>query len=123
MVRYWVNEGVVRPNGLVHTGRGRDCMFASQEILRAALIFEMSKWHLVVGAMKVLMDGIDREAERRTGGNLIELVDINLAKYFIFPTWGYPKNYMLLTDLRPFPAQVRSELFIDARKLKADLGL
>jgi hypothetical protein len=123
MVRYWVNEGVVRPNGPVHTGRGRDRMFASQEILRAALIFEMSKWHLVVGTMKVLMDGIDQEAERRTAGELLALIDIESATYFRFSTWGYPRHYMLLTDLRPFPPQVRSELYINARKLKADLGL
>lgn len=121
MIRYWANEGILQPLGPMHTGRGRDRLFLRQEILRAAILFEMSKWNLTAGTMKILMTEIDREATSRCGGNLLDLVALPNTDYFRFSTHGYPRMYMLLTEYRPVPAANRSQLYIAAKRLRTDL--
>jgi hypothetical protein len=123
MIRYWANEGLMVPVGPLHTGKGRDRLFARQEILRASILFEMSKWNLTAGTMKVLMATINDEANNRAGGELLKLVDTATTNYFRFSTWGYPRTYMLLAEYRPTPSVNRSELYINAKRLRTDLGI
>jgi MerR HTH family regulatory protein len=122
-LRYWVNNGLVRPSGPIHTGRGRDRVFEHQEILRAALVYEMTRWNVTVGTMKTLLQQIDYEVAKDIEGNLIEFLELTEDKYFKFWIWGHPNNYVLRTPGRPTPFLARSSLSIDARKLKKDLGL
>jgi hypothetical protein len=122
-IRYWASEGILRPLGPLHTGRGRDRLFCRQEILRTAILHEMSKWNLTVGTMKILMAEIDKEAISQCGGSLLDLVALPDADYFRFSTHGYPKSYMLLTRHRPAPPANRSQLYISARRLRTDLRI
>jgi hypothetical protein len=123
MIRYWANEAILVPIGALHTGRGRDRLFQRQEILRAAILFEMSKWNLTAGTMKVLMNQINNEAVKRADGDLLELVSLPNTDYFRFSTHGYPRSYMLLTEYRPTPVANRSQLYIDAGRLRTDLRI
>jgi hypothetical protein len=123
MIRYWANEAILVPIGPLHTGRGRDRLFQREEILRAAILFEMSKWNLTVGAMRILMNQVKNEAFTRADGDLLGLVSLPDADYFRFSTHGYPRSYMLLTKYRPTPAANRSQLYIDARRLRTDLRI
>jgi len=122
-LRYWVNYGLVRPSGPIHTGRGRDRVFEHQEMLRAALVFEMVRWNVTVGTMKTLLQQIDYVVASVGGGNLIDLLEFTEYDYFKFSIWGHPNKYVLRTPERPIPFLARSWLYIDARKLKQDLGL
>src|SRR4051794_38921054 len=68
-IRYWVNEGMLHPIGPVHPGKGRERQFDKDDILRAALIYEMTKWNLTVGTMKVLLQSLDLAAEQHALGS------------------------------------------------------
>src|SRR5689334_12829730 len=74
-VRYWAAEGLLRPKGAVHTGRGRNRTFERDELIRAGILFECSRWNITVGTMKGLFIEIDKAKSK---ANLLEFIYNNL---------------------------------------------
>jgi len=125
-VRYWAGEGLLPPIGGLHTGRGRDRLFKREEILRAAILYQMTKFNVTVGTMKLMMKEIDREiAAVAPNSNLLNLLDNTITEYFVWSTWGYPDTYRLAFGVRnpPPPEDLYPRLSIDARAWRSALNL
>jgi hypothetical protein len=119
-VRYWVAEGLLRPKGAVHTGRGRNRIFEPNEVLRAGILFECSKWSITVGTMKLIFDEIEKE---RRETNLIEFahkIPDNQKITFCFT--GAPAHCEIVRR-GSFPPDNRSLLSIDVKRITKDLRL
>jgi DNA-binding transcriptional MerR regulator len=117
-LRYWAAEGLLRPTGAVHTGKGRNRIFAKDEVLRAAILFECAKWNVTVGTMKVLMDEIDRAKKHRSLTDFVrQLPDANLR----FSFYGWPPTLELID--KNVPPDSRSSLNVDVKQLIMDLSL
>ena len=65
-VRYWAAEGLLRPKGAVHTGRGRNRTFERDEVVRAGILFECSRWNITVGTIKLLLNEVEKVKGRCT---------------------------------------------------------
>jgi len=118
-VRYWATEGLLRPSGLVHTGKGRSRTFGPDEILRAAILFEFAKWDITVGTMKVILQKIYEEQGKL---GLVEFVKQRPGSYISFSFFGWPPQCQIVNG-RSMPKQSRSMLSIDLTKLVSDLRL
>src|SRR3954451_10857853 len=60
-IRHWAGHGLLRTIGDPHTGRGRDRLFRREEILRGAILFQIARFYIPVGPMKLMMEEIDNE--------------------------------------------------------------
>jgi DNA-binding transcriptional MerR regulator len=118
-VRYWATEGLLRPTGAVHTGKGRNRIFGRDEILRAAILFECAKWNVTVGTMKVLLQQIEKEKNKF---DLVEFVKKSPDSYMRFSFSGWPPLCEIVAS-GSIPDDSRSVLCIDVKRLVVDLGL
>jgi DNA-binding transcriptional MerR regulator len=122
-VRYWANEGLLQPRGAVHTGKGRNRTFGADELLRAAILLECTKWNITVGSMEKLFEEIEKKAPKRQNRlGLIEMVKLSPEPYLQFTFRGWPPECQMITD-RLIPTDSRSVLRIHAKQLVADLEL
>jgi len=126
-IRYWSSQEVLRPIGGPHTGRGRERLFKSEEILRAAILFQLAKFDVAIGTMKLMMKEIDAEIDAVTpGGDMIDLLDRAAEnRYFVWTTWGYPAAYQLAFTVRnpAPPAKLYPRMSVYARVWRERLGL
>ena len=54
-IRYWTREGLLRPEGERHSGTGRWRTYHEREICKAAILHELSRRGLTIGAMGLVM--------------------------------------------------------------------
>jgi len=118
-VRYWVSEGLLRPTGAVHTGKGKSRIFTRDEILRAAILFECARWNVTVGTMKRLLRKIE---DVNNEDSLVAFARTFPRKFLEFSFTGSPPRCKIVT-MEEMPADGRSLLCIDVKQLATDLGL
>jgi DNA-binding transcriptional MerR regulator len=124
LIRYWVSEGLLRPIGSIKRGRGRDRVFECPELLRSAILLELSKYNVTANSMKFMMQELELEIERRNMADLLELIGLPSMKHLRFGAPSRTENYLLLdTNRRPTPRRLRSFIYIDGQGLKTDLGI
>jgi hypothetical protein len=125
-VQYWANQGLLRSIGGLHTGKGRERLFSREEILRAAILHQLSKFNTSAGTMQLMMEEVDREIEAVSpGSDLIELLDASSIHYFVWSTYGYPDTYGLAATVRrPSPPEALfPRISVDARAWRTHLNL
>jgi hypothetical protein len=125
-IRHWAGHELLRTIGDPHTGRGRDRLFRREEILRAAILFQIAKFYTPIGPMKLMMKQIDDEiAAVAPGEDLIYLLDHTERRYFVWCTWGYPHTYRLAFSKRnpDPPEEIYPRLSVNARIWRAALQL
>jgi hypothetical protein len=125
-VRHWAGHNLLRAIGGPHTGRGRDRIFRNEEILRAALLFQISNFFIPVGPMKLMMKEIDEEiAAVAPSKDIVYLLDHTARQYFVWSTLGYPNTYRLaFTARHPAPPEaLYPRLYVNARKWREALQL
>jgi DNA-binding transcriptional MerR regulator len=118
-VRYWAAEGLLRPKGAVHTGRGRNRTFERDEVVRSGILFECSRWNLTVGTMKLLLNEVDKVKGRSTLLNFVR----NLPRGTLQFTFVGGSRRCTIIDSGRKPIDSRSLLCIDLKKIANDLGL
>ena len=57
-IRYWTRERLLRPEGAIHSGTGRWRTYAQAETHKAAILHELSRRGMTVGAMALFMSGL-----------------------------------------------------------------
>src|SRR4051794_27306436 len=88
-VRYWVAESLLRPRGSIQRGRGRDRVFDLSQIVRAGIIFELSRYNVTANSMRFMMKELDLEVKIRNVENLFDLIDALPVEYcFRFAALG-----------------------------------
>jgi hypothetical protein len=112
-------EGLLKPTGAVHTGTGRNRTFGTDEILRAAILFECARWDVTVGTMESLLQELAKEQKELS---LVDYVKKSSAASMKFSVSGWPPRYEIVSG-RSMPAGSRSLLCIDLKRLLADLDL
>lgn len=127
-VRYLAGQDVLRAIGGPRTGRGKERLYRREEILRAAILYQLAQFDVSIGSMKLMMKEVDAEiAAVCPGKDIIYLVDYADANqpYFTWCTWGYPDTYRLAFSRRnPAPPIGRyPRLSVDARFWRSLLPL
>jgi hypothetical protein len=125
-IRHWAGHGLLRTIGDPHTGRGRDRLFKREEILRGAILFQIAKYYIPLGPMKLMMSEIDAEiAAVVPGKDLLYLLDHGRGPYFAWCTWGYPQTYRLVFSKRnpAPPAEIYPRLSVNAGIWRSSLQL
>jgi hypothetical protein len=123
-VRYWVGENLLHPTGAIRRGRGRDRVFERSEVLRAAIVFELSKYNLTANSMRFMMKELDEEIVARRIGDLFALINALPAETcFRFAAHGQEEVYILLGSIRrPTPKKINSYVFVNGREAMSELG-
>ena len=118
-VRYWAAEGLLRPKGAVHTGRGRNRSFEPDEVVRAGILFECSRWNVTVGTMKLLLSEVEKVKGRWT---LLKFID-NLPRGIVTFAFVEESGCFTIIDSGRKPIDSHSLLCLDLKKIANDLGL
>jgi hypothetical protein len=125
-IQHFAGQGLLRAIGGPHTGRGRERRFKRDEILRAAILYQMGKFNVSIGTMKLMMQEVDNEISAVSPGHdIIHMLDKSLNECFVWSTWGYPRTYRLAFSVRnPAPLEaLYPRLSIDARAWRLALNL
>jgi DNA-binding transcriptional MerR regulator len=113
-VRYWASMGLLRPTGKVFTGKGKNRLFPRQEVVRAGILLEFSRWGIPIGLSEEAMRALSTCLKELVGSDdLLALLD-KFAKYpnglLIFHGHLQPNGQL----------EVSVEVLREGRKLKLE---
>jgi hypothetical protein len=59
VLQTWINANIVKPEGPVHSGPGRYRTFTNEELDKAALIFELHRYHFPLHQLHTIRQELD----------------------------------------------------------------
>jgi hypothetical protein len=59
LLQTWINTNIVKPEGPVHSGPGRYRTFTNEELDKAALIFELHRYHFPLHQLQTIRQELD----------------------------------------------------------------
>jgi hypothetical protein len=97
-VRYFTNEGLLKPEGLVNTGSGRKRMYRPGAVVEAAFFLRLYDLKMTVGMMKQIREALVKDLIARHKTNDIVQACARLDRPTVFVV--VPQHNRSLTSVR-----------------------
>ena len=72
IIQHYTSEGLLVPEGQVHTGTGKRRMYPASAFLKAAILFRLNRIGVPAGRIKELVEGLDQHTREHHGAELEE---------------------------------------------------